>query len=515
MATKKPTGKKLRRIGAVAGAAISLLTLAGCSTNQQANGNDSQQPDTNYEQTLNDQQTQIDELKGLIEQMQGQLDQANQDIKDLNADNLATKKLLMNYINELSKKCEELSNRVANVENNQQELSQDVANLTSEFNSLKEVVNSLQNSNLENSEWLKSLETSINKLTIQISILNTFSAYNRIDIVNPAVQLITINSDMNGSYVENDGNRIAYYDTVNYRWYASGDDMVHSVPTRIQNYVLKELNDFDTVTALIDNSIYSLTSSENNNSATVYLDSNGIYRVSYSGDFYYGLSDQTQIYIAPSNKAEYEEAVEYATSKIDSYINYHNYLQVLDNTFDDANYLRMDVVQEGLDYGEGVAVVSSDRVGLSVGDDNSDFQSVVIVEDGMQKKVYTNEDGQLSTDAWEMDTDNNLKMLKESLSPEGLGLGGSFLISFNKQDQVYTLLTDYTNGTTIRTTIQVDENGKIQSMGMEQIYSSGETTTASYDITELNQTEFNQMFEEIKTKYENLYNQIYQGDLNI
>ena len=98
MATKKPTGKKLRRIGAVAGAAISLLTLAGCSTNQQANGNDSQQPDTNYEQTLNDQQAQIDELKGLIEQMQGQLDQANQDIKDLNADNLATKKLLMNII---------------------------------------------------------------------------------------------------------------------------------------------------------------------------------------------------------------------------------------------------------------------------------------------------------------------------------------------------------------------------------------------------------------------------------
>ena len=132
-----------------------------------------------------------------------------------------------------------------------------------------------------------------------------------------------------------------------------------------------------------------------------------------------------------------------------------------------------------------------------------------------KKKVYTNEDGQLSTDAWEMDTDNNLKMLKESLSPEGLGLGGSFHISFNEQNQVYTLLTDYTNGTKIRTTIQVDENGKIQSMGMEQTYSSGETTTASYDITELNQTEFNQMFEEIKTKYENLYNQIYQGDLNI
>ena len=508
MAIKKTTKRNLTRIGALAGATVSLATLVGCNAPEVSK---TENEESKYEQVLDSQQAQIDELKGLIEQMQGQLDQANQDIKDLNADNLATKKLLMNYINELTKKCEELSNRVANVENNQQELSQDVANLTSEFNSLKEVVNSLQNSNLENSEWFKSLETSINKLALQVKVLNTFSRYNKIEITNSASQPITINSDMNGSYVEEYSYGIAYYDTVNAKGF-SGNTVIGN-PTSIQNYVLNALNDFDSITTLSNNT-YSLTSSESNNTATVYTTDSEIYEVSYSGDFYYGLNNQTQISIKKSNKAEYEEAVEYATSNINSYINYHNYLQALDNAFADTNYLRMDVVQEGLDYGEGVAVVSSDRVGLSVGDDNSDFQLVVIVEDGMQKEVYTNEDGQLSTDAWEMDTDNNLKMLKESLSPEGLGLGGSFHISFNEQNQVYTLLTDY-NGTKITTTIQVDENGKIQSMGMEQIYSSGETTTTSYDITELNQTEFNQMFKEIKTKYENLYNQIYQGDLNI
>lgn len=493
--------KKSTRIGALAGAIVSLATLVGC--NAPAEVNKTENEESKYEQVLDSQQAQIDELKGVIEQMQGQLDQANQDIKDLNADNLATKKLLMNYINELTKKCEELSNKVANVENNSQELSQDVADLTNQFNSLKEVVNSLNNSNLENSEWLKSLETSINKLTIQFSILNTFSRYNKIEITNSASQPITINSDMNGSYVENEGNRIAYYDNVNSQWYASNSNMVGSSPTRIQNYVLRALNDFDSITTLSNNT-YSLTSSESNNTATVYTTDSEIYEVSYSGDFYYGLTGATRINISESNKVEYDNAVEYATSNIDSYINYQNYNQALDATFD-VNYMRLDVVQKGQgDDGKGVAVVSDDKVGMSV--NGPGIQKVAILENGIQKTASTNENGDVNVNTYEDEVgkSSQLEFLKKSLLPNIAFEADWFSISFNEKNQEYIISAYKNDNNNGLATFHIDENGKIESLYIQHIYLDGSTFTSSAELTELSKTQFNQSFAEIVTQYNNL-----------
>ncbi len=503
MAIKKSTKRNLTRIGALAGATVSLATLVGCNAPEVSK---TENEESKYEQVLDSQQAQIDELKGLIEQMQGQLDQANQDIKDLNADNLATKKLLMNYINELTKKCEELSNKVANVENNSQELSQDVADLTNQFNSLKEVVNSLQNSNLENSEWLKSLETSINKLTIQFSVLNTFSRYNKIEITGSPLQPITIYSDMNGSYVEDEGDRVAYYDVENSQWFASSSDRVYSNPTKIQNYVLDKLNDtslsIDYMGKGIIGGTYWDLKFENNDRATIYIQDSGDLSIVYYGDFYYGLTGATRINISESNKVEYDNAVEYATSNIDSYINYQNYNQALDATFD-VDYMRLDAVQKGQgDDGKGYAVVSDDKVGMSV--NGSRIQQAVIYENGIQKSAWTDENGNVNSYKEKIGKSSQLELLKKSLLPNAGFGAGTFMISFDKNNQEYIIKAKENNNDDILATFHIDENGKIESLYIQYTYTNGSTFTSSAELTELSKSQFNQSFAEIVTQYNNL-----------
>ena len=509
MAIKKSKSKNLKRAGAIAGAAITLLTLAGCSTNNQT---EQQTPQTDYQQTLNEQQAQIDALKELIEQMKDNLDQANQDIADLNNENLVIKDLIQRLMKSTDEKLTNLTNQVAGLDSNLDGYSENLTDITTELNStledigkMKEGINSLQNSNVESVKNIESLESLANKLSVQISILQTCSRYNKIEIINPQAESITINSNINGSYVENESDRIAYYDVENSLWYNSNNNEIGHAPTRFQNYILTALQDFDSVTRNSQGDVYSLSSSKYGDSAMVYTTNSGdIYNITYSGNFYYGLTGETHIEVSNSTKAEYEQAVVDATSKIPSYTNYQNYIETLDSTFD-ADYIGVDVVQQGVgDDGEGKAVISNGKVGLSV--DAGEIQQAVVVENGVQKIVYTDENGE--AEAYEMEANGNyLNILKNSLTTEGVFGMSDFTITFDDKNQEYVITSDY-NGTSLRANFKLDGNGELESIKITQTYENGETFVASYGLTELNKSQFNQAFEEIKAKYDELIKNI-------
>ena len=95
-------------------------------------------------------------------------------------------------------------------------------------------------------------------------------------------------------------------------------------------------------------------------------------------------------------------------------------------------------------------------------------------------------------------------MLKKSLLPNAGFGAGTFMISFDKNNQEYIIKAKENNNDDILATFHIDENGKIESLYIQYTYTNGSTFTSSAELTELSKTQFNQSFAEIVTQYNNL-----------
>ena len=237
-------GKRTKRVVATALASTTLLGLVGCTTGgEDIKKDESITPDANYSQILDEQQAQIDELKDIIDQMREELDASKSQIEELADDYKELNKVLLTYVVSIQDKLPDLAERIEALEDADKDQSEqigainaDIADINDQITSLSGLMEDMSDAHsVDKAELvakISALKSVVDKLTISMSIVNTFATrYNSINIHQNGNN-ISIYTHQNGSYIERTPDYTSYYDMDAGVWYRSGGNMIYSSPSK-------------------------------------------------------------------------------------------------------------------------------------------------------------------------------------------------------------------------------------------------------------------------------------------
>ena len=501
-------GKRTKRVVATALASTTLLGLVGCTTGgEDIKKDESITPDENYSQILDEQQAQIDELKDIIDQIREELDASKSQIEELADDYKELNKVLLTYVVSIQDKLPDLAERIEALEDADKDQSEqigtinaDIADINDQITSLSELMEDMSDAHsVDKAELvakISALKSVVDKLTISMSIVNTFATrYNSINIHQNGNN-ISIYTHQNGSYIERTPDYTSYYDMDAGVWYRSGSDKIYSSPSNIQTYFSSRLTAFDTVEQEAG-STYVLSSTTTDSSATVSIDSEGMLsHISYSGDFGYGEGDNVSIDLREISKTTYDDELEYTTNDIHTISIYGNYLSAVDATCD-ANYIQVNMSSGTDDQISGQLVVSKTS-GASA---DSDYKNINILENGEVHGLSVEEDGSISTHTQTVGY-NLIESMVYSLKKGFISAYSNVELSFNQESNSF-IMTAIESNHEYTFKFELNEAGKIARF-IQTYMNNGHTNVVTNEFNKIDKSTFNMICDEIKGKFDEL-----------